>query len=331
MAAARKGEYSDGWASWQNGPRRRGERSSVRRHGVPADDPDRHLVELIQKGDERAWSEVISRYQGRLVAFARRMLAQRSDAEDLVQETFLGLVRSLANYDQSRSLETYLFAILRNKLSDQFRRLGKGQRKSLDQLDLDQADSAWVTQDTPSHSLVRDEARQRQRAALVRCLRQWAEHCTETRRFQDLIVAEMLLVLGLRNKEAASDLELSETAVAGLKFRIVERWRQMLDASGEARPSPDWDLPQASTIAAIWRDEGISCPKRSTLGRYLLGALDDEWNTFIAFHAVESGCVRCLANLDDLRDEDEGGAAASDALRERCFASSIGLLSRRPE
>ena len=72
------------------------------------------------------------------------MLAQPSEAEDIVQETFLGLLRSIPNYDRARSLETYLFAILRHKLSDHFRKQGRGQRQSLEQLDLDDASPAEV-------------------------------------------------------------------------------------------------------------------------------------------------------------------------------------------
>ena len=66
---------------------------------------DVYLIEAVQQGDQNAWREVIGRYEGRLLSFARRMLAQRSEAEDLVQETFLGLLRSLPNYDKRRSLE----------------------------------------------------------------------------------------------------------------------------------------------------------------------------------------------------------------------------------
>jgi len=296
---------------------------------VSAGAADTYLVEAIQRGDPRAWREVIERYQGRLLAFARRMLAQRSEAEDVVQETFLGLLRSLPTYDTSRSLETYLFAILRNKLSDQFRRGAKLQRRSLEQLDLDDASPAWLSDETPSGHLAAHEAVERQREALVRCLRQWAEQCSEQHRFQDLIVAEMLLVLGLRNKEAASDLELSETAVAGIKFRILERWRQLMQDQGLDGDLDGGDLASGSTIARIWRDEGVSCPKRSMLGRYLLGILDEDWNNFIEFHAVAAGCPRCAANLDDLREEERRDTAARQAMRERFFASSVGLLSRR--
>jgi RNA polymerase sigma factor (sigma-70 family) len=301
------------------------------RIGMAASEADAYLIEAVQSGDQDAWREVIDRYEGRLVSFARRMLAQRSEAEDLVQETFLGLLRSLPNYDRRRSLETYLFAILRHKLSDHFRKQQPGRRQSLETLEVDDAPHAWLSTETPSGHLAGQENVAAQRQALVDCLREYVKQCRAQSRFQELTVVEMLMVLGLRNKEVASDLGLTETAVAGIKFRVLERWRQLTQTAGAGHEWQEADLAASSTVARIWREEGISCLKRSTLGRYLLGALDDDWSTYVEFHAEIAACDRCLANLDDLRGEEEEGPAARDQLRERCFASSVGFLSRRPE
>jgi RNA polymerase sigma-70 factor (ECF subfamily) len=297
---------------------------------MAASEADAYLIEAVQRGDQAAWREVIERYQGRLLSFARRMLAQRGDAEDLVQETFLGLLRSLPNYDATRSLETYLFAILRNKLHDQFRKLNKGQRQSLDQLEADDAPDAWLDPETPSRHVADQENISAQRAALVDSLRQWVDKCCAQQRFHELIVVELLVVVGLRNKEVAEELGLSETGVAGIKFRVLEQWRRLTQAAPTAREWQEADLAADSTLAHIWREEGISCPKRSTLGRYLLGALDEQWGFYVDFHVRQADCPRCNANLDDLRAEDERDAAEHARLRERCFASSVGFLSRRP-
>jgi hypothetical protein len=138
------------------------------------------------------------------------------------------------------------------------------------------------------------------------------------------------MVVGLRNKEVAEELGLSETGVAGIKFRVLEQWRRLTQAAPSAHEWQEADLAADSTLAHIWREEGISCPKRSTLGRYLLGALDERWGFYVDFHVRQADCPRCNANLDDLRAEDERDAAEHARLRERCFASSVGFLSRRP-
>lgn len=298
--------------------------------GMATSEADAFLIDAVKRGDNQAWREVIARYEGRLLSFARRMLAQRGDAEDLVQDTFLGLLRSLPGYDRERSLETYLFAILRHKLADHVRRSPKGQREPLAGLGLDEARDEWLTAETPSRYAEGQEHLAGQRTALVAGLRHWVEQCETQRRFTDLVVVEMLMVLGLRNKEVAADLGLTETGVAGIKFRVLEQWRKQTLASPQAREWDEADLASDSTLAKIWREEGISCPKRSTLGRYLLAALDDDWNAYIDFHVAKSDCDRCQANLEDLRSEDAADASAHDAFRERCFASSIGFLSQRP-
>ncbi len=296
---------------------------------MPADDAEAYLIEAVQRGDEQAWSTVISRFQGRLISFARRMLAERSEAEDLVQDTFLGLLRSLSSYDPERSLETYLFAILRNKLHDHMRRRQPGQRQSLDQLDLEDGSGAWVDRDTPSRHAATQELLDVQRRTLVAALRQWVRQSTEQGRFQDLMVIEMLVVLGLRNKEVAADLGLSETAVAGIKFRVLGQWRAFTEAAAAEYDWHEADPAGDSTVGRIWREEGISCLKRSTLGRYLLGALDPDWDAYIDFHVQQADCDRCQANLEDLRSADEPDIAWQEQFRARCFASSVGFVSRR--
>ena len=67
---------------------------------------DRLLVRQIRQGDSRAWEQLISRYEGRLLAFAIQRLRDRTSAEDIVQETFIGFLHSLANFDEKRELQT---------------------------------------------------------------------------------------------------------------------------------------------------------------------------------------------------------------------------------
>ena len=83
---------------------------------------DQFLVQQIRQGEQSAWRQLIERYEGRLTAYARMRTASLSDAEDLVQETFIGFVQSLLHYDAKRALETYLFSILRYKICDELRR-----------------------------------------------------------------------------------------------------------------------------------------------------------------------------------------------------------------
>ena len=83
------------------------------------------LIDRIRAGKPDAWSDLIARYEGRLLGYVARRVADRSVAEDIVQETFIGFLTSLPNYDAGQSLEGYLFSIAAHKLTDHMRREGR--------------------------------------------------------------------------------------------------------------------------------------------------------------------------------------------------------------
>src|SRR5437588_11802371 len=86
---------------------------------------DRLLIQQIRRGDVGAWEDLISRYEGRLLAFVERRLRDRATSEDVIQETFIGFLNSLPNFDERRELQTYLFTIAAHKLTDHLRRTGR--------------------------------------------------------------------------------------------------------------------------------------------------------------------------------------------------------------
>ena len=87
--------------------------------------PEKLLVDSIRAGDTNAWQQLIDRFEGRLLAFVGSRLLDRSHAEDIVQETFVGFLNSLPNFDCQRPLESYLFSIAAYKLTDHLRREGR--------------------------------------------------------------------------------------------------------------------------------------------------------------------------------------------------------------
>src|SRR6188474_3679783 len=87
--------------------------------------PDALLVEAIRRGKPEAWTDLIAQYEGRLLSFVDSRLRRRAGAEDVVQETFIGFLTSLPNYDERRPLEGYLFSIAAHKLTDSLRREGR--------------------------------------------------------------------------------------------------------------------------------------------------------------------------------------------------------------
>ena len=84
---------------------------------------ERYLIEQIRRGSSDAWQQLVNRYQGRLLAFARSRSVNRSDAEDLVQETFLAALKARDRFAGRSSDRTWLVGILRHKIYDHLRRV----------------------------------------------------------------------------------------------------------------------------------------------------------------------------------------------------------------
>src|SRR4051812_8449948 len=81
-------------------------------------DAETLLVRQVRAGDASAWRQLIERFEGRLLAFVESRLRDRAASEDVVQETFVGLLTSLPHYDEKRDMEAYLFSIAAHKLTD---------------------------------------------------------------------------------------------------------------------------------------------------------------------------------------------------------------------
>jgi hypothetical protein len=80
------------------------------------------------------------------------------------------------------------------------------------------------------------------------------------------------------------------------------------------------------TLGEIWRGRRLSCPTREQLGSWLLGAMDDDFASYIGFHVEVVGCRYCQANVADLRAQQDGADQATIARRRKYFQSSAGYL-----
>lgn len=287
---------------------------------------DQFLVDEIKDGNEQAWRQLIDRFHGRLLAFVRARVASHSDAEDLVQETFIGFLQSLTHYDTARSLETYLFTILRYKLYDLLR-----QRKLPIQAEPFDAEDWWDrvvpgTSETPSGQAVLVEATRALEGILAEILRRLILELRDRDAFQDLQVIELVFFAGMRNLDVGELLDIDQKSVAGIKFRAVQKLRKFLE---DRHPDFDSILGEGVadlTVARVWREQRLTCLKRSTLGSYLLGLVEEPWLGYTQFHLDVVGCPMCVANLADLEAEQEDDQQQPDS--ERMFQSSVGFLSR---
>lgn len=86
------------------------------------DNLENRLVKLVLKGDQRAFAEIVELYKDKLFHLAYRMLNNRHEAEDVVQETFLRVFRNMEKYDPNQKFSTWIYRIATNLCIDRLRR-----------------------------------------------------------------------------------------------------------------------------------------------------------------------------------------------------------------
>jgi RNA polymerase sigma-70 factor, ECF subfamily len=137
---------------------------------------DRLLVQQIRGGGSKAgasWEELVSRYEGRLRAYVRRRLRDSSTTDDVVQETFIGFLNSLANYDDKRELQTWLFTIASYKVTDHLRKTGRRPFHTGSESDEEQLGKATDGKQRAASSMARSKERvELETDAVTRALRE---------------------------------------------------------------------------------------------------------------------------------------------------------------
>ncbi len=300
---------------------------------------DQLLLDGIRRGDEDAWGRLVRLYQGRLIAFATQSTPDPADAEDAVQDAFVSFLKQLTHYRGDASIESYLFRILRSRLIDRHRkamrrpcRLGSELSATHD------AVARWTDHGpTPSDHAGRNEADAQQQTQLAAALRSVTQRYQDQRDFEKLRVTEMLFYAQLGPTDIAKHTDTKPNTVATIKRRTLQRIADALSQAPQAGDTGPNTSPNTASntapladnlLTAAWEAARPSCPKRSTVGAYLLGSLDPDWHAYVGFHLDTLGCRFCRANHDDLQSQTQ--AAENDhhtqALHERLLRSSIGFL-----
>ncbi len=93
---------------------------------------DKELMELIQGGDDKAFAELVSRFQDRLLNFVGRIVVDRETAEELVQEAFLRIFNQKHSYTPTFAVSTWVYTIALNLARSELRKRKLRKYLSLD-------------------------------------------------------------------------------------------------------------------------------------------------------------------------------------------------------
>jgi RNA polymerase sigma-70 factor (ECF subfamily) len=130
---------------------------------------DADLIRRCLAGDQKAYRDLVRRYQRPVFSVVVRMVRRAEDAEDITQETFVRMFRALDRYDPERPFTAWLFTIASRLAIDHLRRR-RVQTVSLSQSEPGSSEEHTI--DVEDHGLKPDEV---------------TSHHEEEKRSQDLI------------------------------------------------------------------------------------------------------------------------------------------------
>jgi RNA polymerase sigma-70 factor (ECF subfamily) len=113
-----------------------------------SEDIDSVCLRAIGAGDRAAFTSIVDRWQTRLINFFYRSTSNRSDAEDLTQETFIELYRAAGRYEPRGTFNAFIFTLARRRLIDSYRKKSRRPLELIDPTDFVMQQQAERTDNT---------------------------------------------------------------------------------------------------------------------------------------------------------------------------------------
>jgi RNA polymerase sigma-70 factor (ECF subfamily) len=89
------------------------------------------LIQRCLKGDQAAWDQIVRTYWRKVFNVAYKFVGKHDEAEDLTQDIFLKIFKSLSTFDRRANFQTWLISISRNLCIDHYRSVRK-ERETID-------------------------------------------------------------------------------------------------------------------------------------------------------------------------------------------------------
>src|ERR1700694_1694923 len=134
---------------------------------LPAESPDAPdsvdtLIRRCLKGDQLAWDAIVRQYRRKVFNVAYKFVGKHDEAEDLTQDVFLKICKSLDTFDRRANFQTWLISVSRNLCIDHYRSV----RKERETINRD-VDASELSPASPDESPF-DAIEQRDRVMLLR-------------------------------------------------------------------------------------------------------------------------------------------------------------------
>jgi RNA polymerase sigma-70 factor, ECF subfamily len=196
------------------------------------------LIERCLQGDQLAWEAIVRQYWRKVFNVAYKFVGKHDEAEDLAQDIFLKLFKSLDTFDRRANFQTWLISVSRNLCIDHYRSIRK-ERETIDR-DVDAGELSPTSHETGPYAALEHADR---RALLRRALEELPptlRSAVVLRDIQELSYQEIAGQLGLPEGTVKSRINRGRLELARQIARIHEH--------DVPRPKLD-DLPRAARAA----------------------------------------------------------------------------------
>ena len=204
--------------------------------GVPGEGDDQRLIESLRSGSERAYEELLARFQQPVYTLAVRLLDSPSEAADVVQEVFLKVFRNIDHFRGQSALKTWIYRITVNEAHNARRWFFRHRRREVE-LDVEpQETRTWKEIIADGGRTPFDVAFEHERAGMIEAalerINPSFREAVVLREIGDLSYEEIADVLGislgtvksriLRGREALRE-ELAGGLAASRPLRLVPK------------------------------------------------------------------------------------------------------------
>jgi len=186
--------------------------------------PTDQIIERCLNGDQAAWETIVRLYWRKVFNIAYKFVGRHDQAEDLTQDVFLKLYKSLDTFDRRANFQTWLISVSRNLCIDHYRSVRK-ERETINR-DVDPADVTPIAAEPAADK----KLEQRDRVALLRValdkLAPTLRTAVMLRDIQELTYQEIADRLSLPEGTVKSRINRGRTELA----RQIQRLRDQQDA-----------------------------------------------------------------------------------------------------
>jgi RNA polymerase sigma-70 factor (ECF subfamily) len=179
------------------------------------------LIERCLKGDQSAWDAIVRLYWRKVFNIAYKFVGRHDEAEDLAQDVFLKLFKSLKTFDRRANFSTWLISVSRNLCIDHYRSMRREHDVVTHEVDPSTLANASTT-DSPLVLLERRDRVSLLRAALDR-LAPTLRMAVMLRDIQELSYQEIAERLGVPEGTVKSRINRGRTELARQITRLRER------------------------------------------------------------------------------------------------------------